>query len=112
MLEILYDFMYPLIYPCLISLTDGNEVWVSFKYERLPNICYWCGRLTHDDRDCDPWIKSEGALKPEQRAFGPYLRAPPFVVARKNVINVPGFYAEKKKANHATSTVRTSGQPP
>ncbi|XP_023886563.1 uncharacterized protein At4g02000-like [Quercus suber] len=36
----------------LISLKDDKQVWVSFKYERLPNICYWCGRLTHDDRDC------------------------------------------------------------
>ena len=40
---------------------------MSFKYERLPNICYWCGRLTHDDRDCDLWIDSEGTLKTEQR---------------------------------------------
>ena len=27
----------------LISLKDDKQVWVSFKYERLPNICYWCG---------------------------------------------------------------------
>lgn len=19
-----------------------GEIWVSFKYERIPNICYWC----------------------------------------------------------------------
>ena len=27
----------------LISLKDDKQVWVSFKYERLPNIYYWCG---------------------------------------------------------------------
>ena len=29
-----------------ITLHNGKEWWVSFKYERLPNICYWCGKLT------------------------------------------------------------------
>ena len=47
----------------LISLNGNKDVWVSFKYKRLPNICYRCGRLTHDDRDCDLWIESEGTLR-------------------------------------------------
>ena len=21
----------------------GKQLWISFKYERLPNMCYWCG---------------------------------------------------------------------
>lgn len=29
-----------------------NEGWVSFQYERLPNLCFWCGLLSHDDKDC------------------------------------------------------------
>ena len=83
---------------------------MSFKYERLPNICYWCGRLTHDDRDCDLWIDSEGTLKPKQREFGPHLRAQPFVATRCNVILVPGFYAEKKKASTGTPEQSNSCQ--
>ena len=85
-------------------------MWISFKYERLPNMCYWCGRLTHDDRDCDLWINSEGTLTPEQREFGPYMRAPPFVAARRGVILVPGFYAEKKKRFSGTTVDIDSGQ--
>ena len=34
-----------------MTLENGNKVWVSFKYERLPNICYWCSCLDHDDKD-------------------------------------------------------------
>ena len=106
------DLSLPLCRGRLISLSDGKERWVSFKYERLPNICYWCGRLTHDDRDCDLWIESEGTLKTEQRAFGPHLRASPFVATRKSAIQVPGYYAEKKKTKTNIPAEQSSGEPP
>ena len=57
----------------LITLENEKQVWISFKYERLPNLCYWCGRLTHDDKDYKTWIDSEGTLKLEDRQFGPGL---------------------------------------
>jgi len=76
----------------------------------LPDLCYWCGQLTHDDRDCELWIDSKGTLKVEQSEFGPQLRAPPFVVIRKNAILVPGYYATKKKGSSSTSVDRDSGQ--
>lgn len=37
------DVSLPLCRSHIISLEEGTESWVSFKYERLPNICYWCG---------------------------------------------------------------------
>ena len=40
--------------------SQGEQGWVSFKYERLPNLCYWCGCLSHGDRDCEIWLDSEG----------------------------------------------------
>ena len=82
----------------MISVGEGGkQVWISFKYERIPNLCYWCGQLTHDNKDFELWIDSEGTRKLEQCEFGPQLRAPPFVVARKNAIMVPDYYAAKKK---------------
>jgi len=56
------DISQPLCRGRLISLEDGWKHWVSFKYEHLPNLCYWCGCLTHDDKDCELWIESEGRL--------------------------------------------------
>lgn len=109
-IQVSIDLSLPLCRGRLISLNDGKEVWVSFKYERLPNICYWCGRLTHDDRDCDLWIESEGTLRVDQKAFSPYLRAPPFVTTRKNVIQVPGYYVEKKE-DKLFHLVRSSFRP-
>ena len=34
------DISLPLCRNRVLSLEDGGEVWVNFKYERLPNICY------------------------------------------------------------------------
>ena len=69
---------------------------MSFKYERLPNICYWCGCLNHGDRDCDLWVESEGSLTKESQAYGAWIRAPPFAKGRNSVVKVPGFYVAKK----------------
>jgi len=52
-IRVTIDVFLPLCKGRLISTDNGKQVWVSFKYERLPNICYWCGFLDHDDKDCD-----------------------------------------------------------
>ena len=109
--QISIDLSLPLCRGRLISVGEGGkQVWISFKYERLPNLCYWCGRLTHDNRDYELWIDSEGTLKLEQHEFEPQLRAPPFVAARKNAIMVPCYYAAKKKEGSGASTDHGSGR--
>lgn len=45
-----------------VVLNDKEEVWVSLKYEKLPNFCYWCGKVSHIDKKCDKWLSSEGTL--------------------------------------------------
>ncbi|XP_075640309.1 uncharacterized protein LOC142612063 [Castanea sativa] len=59
------DITIPLSRGRMVSLGQGKELWVSFKYECLPNICYWCGYLNHDNKDCEAWLESEGSLKVE-----------------------------------------------
>lgn len=42
---------------------DSNpDVWVYYKYEKLPEFCYWCGRIGHDNRVCRFVTKEEGAI--------------------------------------------------
>ena len=31
---------------------EGEKLWDTFKYGRLPTVCYIYGRLGHDDRHC------------------------------------------------------------
>ena len=43
----------PLCRGRVIKVEGGKKVWVNFRYERLPNICYWCGCFNHSDKDYD-----------------------------------------------------------
>ena len=54
-----------------VWLGRARDHWVSFKFERLPNFCYWCGRVTHSDRDCVMWLQSRGSLDTESQQCGP-----------------------------------------
>lgn len=83
------DITSPLCRGRVITLPSSEKTWVNFKYEQLPSLCYWCGRLNHDDRDYDIWMESNGTpLSTEKQQFDPFLRAPPFKIANKDVINV------------------------
>ena len=87
----------PLCHGQVLSLEDGGEVWVNLKYERLPNICYWCGCLTHSDRDYEVWINSDGTLKAGDQEYSPWLRAPFTPNPRRSMVVVHGFYEIRKK---------------
>ena len=64
------DVYQPLYRGRVVTLEEGGKTWVSFRYERLPNICYWCGCFDHGDRDGDIWIQSKGTLRVEDQQFG------------------------------------------
>ncbi|KAH7859138.1 hypothetical protein Vadar_032063 [Vaccinium darrowii] len=51
--------------------TDSSrDRWVSFKFEKLSDFCYGCGRIGHDNRGCRFVTKEEG----ENSGYGPELR--------------------------------------
>lgn len=49
----------------------GGKFWVTFKYERVPNFCFLCGKLGYDKRHCSksPDNHNQG------RQYGDWLRA-------------------------------------
>lgn len=53
----------------VITMENGDKNWVSFKYEQLLNLCFWCRRLTHNDKNCNLWIKRKGTLSLDQQQF-------------------------------------------
>ncbi len=49
-----------------VGLGGGKEVLVSFQYEKLANFCYWCGLVTHTDKDCSNWLRSKGSMNSDR----------------------------------------------
>ena len=39
----------PLRRGAYIASSDGERLWLTFKYERLPIVCFICGKLGHDN---------------------------------------------------------------
>lgn len=56
---------------------DGDELWVQFKYERLPDFCFHCGFLDHVTGKCSfsnlATITSAHGVT--AKVYGPWLKA-------------------------------------
>ena len=74
-----------------IALTADEFIWVAFKYEKLPNFCYWCGRVSHADKECEIWLASKGKLTQDQQEYGAWLRALPHNPGKISVTTVSGI---------------------
>ena len=105
------DVFQPLCRGRVIRLEDNEKVWVTFRYKRLPNICYWCGCLDHGDMECDLWIQSKGTLQKSSQQYGSWLRATLSGASKGNVIRVSGYY-EDRKENLSSCWWRTEKQRP
>lgn len=92
------DVSKPLYRGKKVIMDDEEEVWVAFQYEKLPNFCYWCGMVYHNDKDCDIWLSSKGSLLLESQEFGAWMQATPFNLGRKTFCSVPRLevFHEKK----------------
>ncbi len=97
-IRILINISEPLCRGRLVGLGGGRDMWISFKYEKLPNFCYWCGCLTHADKDCPIWLRSKGSLKIETQQYGSWLRASTLRGPRSNARETQG----KETYEHST----------
>jgi len=53
---------------CCKLWSNGEHVgWALLKFKWLPKFCYWCGLLTHSERDCEVWIRGKGSLKKDDQ---------------------------------------------
>ncbi|KAG8376362.1 hypothetical protein BUALT_Bualt09G0055200 [Buddleja alternifolia] len=56
---------------------EGEEIRVTFSYEKLANFCYFCGMLDHLSDYCGLRYKEDFVNPGKNTPFGPELRAPP-----------------------------------
>ncbi|KAJ4847365.1 hypothetical protein Tsubulata_018007 [Turnera subulata] len=73
-IEVLSDM--PLLPGVACLDQNGNKIWIRFKYERLGELCYRCGRITHPTSRCvKPLRQGEECERPAEDSFGPWMRA-------------------------------------
>ncbi|CAJ2644626.1 uncharacterized protein LOC123882497 [Trifolium pratense] len=60
---------------------QGKRLHVFFKYERLPNFCYMCGRIGHQMKDCEEVEGNEEDgyedIEEKELPYGSWLKASP-----------------------------------
>ncbi|XP_041009301.1 uncharacterized protein LOC121253336 [Juglans microcarpa x Juglans regia] len=73
-MKVKIDITRPLCRGRLLKL-DDKQVWLPFKYERLPSFCFQCGTIKHKEGGCSKG--SRGIYGKTSCDFGPWLRANP-----------------------------------
>lgn len=71
------DITKPLRTGVFIKREDESSLWLAFKYERLSDLCYRCGRLGHTQNSCRSSQRSSDGATDPRLAFGPWLRGSP-----------------------------------
>nr|POE71106.1 hypothetical protein CFP56_27111 [Quercus suber] len=69
------DITKPLMREKMIRIEEMEDVWVFFKYERLPTFFYRCGILGHQECECQGINKGCFHTNDDMLQFGPWLRA-------------------------------------
>ena len=113
------DVTRPLCRGRLVKLEVRKTGWVAFRYERLPNFCYWCGLFDHGEKDCDIGLRQRHADSVEEFQFGAWLRASLDRPPRKTVVTVPGNltsergkFTSEDSWRHPTPTTSEPQAPP
>jgi hypothetical protein len=74
--RIIIDLSKPLDMGRKINIKN-KSTWVAFKYEKLPNFCYLCGVVRHENLGCAVQnVQHDGGL-PRDTPFGPWLKVAP-----------------------------------
>ncbi|KAM2695843.1 hypothetical protein EV1_040295 [Malus domestica] len=105
--RILINTANPLCLGCWLRRGANRDTWVEFRYERLQDFCYRCGRLDHINTECTFDAATTGTA-----GYGEWTKAPPIredmVLSRSLVAGV----GKRRQAGTArASTLPTSPRP-
>ena len=105
-----------------MSLSEREDLGFTLRNDQqsqkfILNLCYWRGKLSHDDKSCELGTHSKGNLRVSEQQVGPSLQASPHRSASKGAIVVPGMFertlsqpiwSEEDAADNSESSIATS----
>lgn len=59
----------------VVSIEYHDKVWLTFKYENLPNLCFGCGRIGHGVKDYDLIPLNDRLKEEDDLSYSNALRA-------------------------------------
>ncbi|KAF4346392.1 hypothetical protein F8388_024935 [Cannabis sativa] len=72
--KVLYDIS-KLICPGFLFPFEGQKIWLPYRYDRLPYMCFNCGFVGHDTRVCaEPMKFFEDGLGNQIPGYGSWLK--------------------------------------
>ena len=90
-----------------VTNLEKERMWVTFKYERLPTVCYGCGKIGYDERHC--------AMPPNDQTtehqYGDWIRANGIHKGSqgREKSNKSNGYPSRNESGRSGSPLRTNG---
>lgn len=69
---------WPLKDGCWLTVLNGKKHCVELRFEKLPDFCYICGCLDHNEKHCQFEIDFKISNAQVRKKFGPTLRVDGF----------------------------------
>ncbi|XVF17061.1 hypothetical protein REPUB_Repub10bG0084700 [Reevesia pubescens] len=69
-IRVILDVTMPLTRGTSLSIQGVDKVVVLFRYERLPDLCFVCGRLNHHESECDMAYQLKKRIGKIHRDYG------------------------------------------
>lgn len=76
------DLTNPLIRGTKICF-EGEKWWVMFKYESLPILCFYCGKIGQGEKSCGKKLRDVRFEALEEGQYGLWMREKLMIVSNK-----------------------------
>lgn len=65
----------PLLRKKRFTVEGMKSIWINFTYERLLDICFWCGIIGHGHKDCSLWNRNGEKGHEGEFPYGSWMKA-------------------------------------
>lgn len=83
-----------------LTAPNGSRILVAFKFEKLPDYCYICGCLDHNENDCNKELELKYSSEEVQCLYGDWLRAKTYTPAK----GMTSFSSSRRKGSSSSAS--------